>query len=158
MADSSGSTGLVTTIIAILGGLGTWLTGKAFDRYMELRKQRNEERKEKPPFSQDQVFEDRTLQTGYKALMLMLDKRIKELEEREQLKLEQERTLLHRISDLEQEHMDCLEEHSRAKKQNETLAAELAQVRQKHSILERRLARLQKRVDPTDENEDSDSN
>jgi hypothetical protein len=149
---------VLTGVAAIIGSAIAWISSKGFETYRTWRDFRLTERErmaklkaaEARPFSTEQMWEDKNLAMGYKALLYSQDRRIRELEDRD-IKRTQEMQAVHT------QLLNCLTEHAEANAKYEACVKELDEERKKRERLERQLRRLGAKANiPIEEEENGD--
>lgn len=137
---------LFTAVVGAIGSAVAWLVIKGIPAFKEWQLNKLEVREklakikatETKPFTTEQMWEDKTLAMGYKALLYHLDKRIRDLEDRD----------IQRTKDMQQLHtsyLNCVAGHAEANAKYEQCRIELEDERKKrHTELEEERRKRQK--------------
>lgn len=149
LAQQGWSTEWITFIAfvgSLVGGAIVWFATKGIDAIIRWRQFRLDEKEREAkqraaiikPFSTEQMWEDKTLAMGYKALLYHQDKRIRDLEDRD----------IQRTKDMQALHtsyLNCVAEHAEASAKYEQCRKELDEERKKrHTELEDERRKRQK--------------
>lgn len=142
-----------TTIGTIVGGAVVWASTKGLDAWIRWRESRLTEREriakltkaERKPFSNDALWEDKTLATGYKAVMFMQDSRIRELENKHKELDERESKRIAAMQQLHTAYLNCVQEHAEAAANYQACKNELEEQKRRYNYLERRLEKLRRK-------------
>lgn len=141
-AQKGWSTELVSALLALFTALGggiVWLFTVGLDQLKAWRTFRLQERaqlnkmqaEQTKPFTTEQMWEDKSLSGGYKALLYTYDKRIREMEVE--------------LKEVKSMHFRCLQEHAEASIKLEATESQLQDLQKKHTSLERKMRRLSER-------------
>ncbi len=130
----------IITLSSLVGGAISWLWTTGMDRYMKYREWKAKQNAlETKPFSTEQMWEDKTLAMGYKALLYNQDRRIRELEDRD----------IQRTKEMQGVHtqlLNCLTEHAETNARYAACQRDLEEERKYRQSLERKFQKLGERV------------
>jgi hypothetical protein len=129
---------LLTFITGSIGAAVAWMAGRGLESLIKWRQFRLDERErlakqrmqEAKPFSAAQMWEDKTLAMGYKALLFRQDETIRDLQGQ--------------VGTLTTLHQKCVEDHAQSNAKLETCERDLQDQRHKSDRLERKLDELMK--------------
>lgn len=139
---------ICTIIGSLIGGAVVWISTKGLDSWIRWRDARLTERErevklkqlQRKPFDSDQVWEDKNLAMGYKALLYSQDKRLRELEDKDAQKTKA-------MAELHSAHMQCLQEHAESAANYQSAKAELDDQKRRYADLDKRYVYLEKRLE-----------
>jgi len=123
---------------ALLGGAASWISGQGLKSWITYKEFKLKERErlakiQRPLTASDQIWEDKNLATGYKALMIAQDERIRELEDKDIDKTK-------RMQELHTNYINCVNEHAEEREARGILDAQ-------HNELKRRFEEVSNKLE-----------